>query len=174
MDVVYGADVDQDILEKTNPVFNTAKMTLFQLADAGDKSAEAICEQLGLTREGTQNSRTTEASSEQMTAASVLIETRYRTMGVLAEESGCDTCVDLPCGYTPRAVEFARKGIPFVGMDLPAAVKDAQLAILSLLDGKERELVAFRGVDATNCASLEAALEGVEGSLCITTEVTIV
>ena len=170
MDVSFEANVDQEILERTNPVFNTAKMTLFQLADSGDANAGAICEKLGLTREGTQNSRTTEASSEQMVAASLLVETRYRTMGVLAEESGCDSCVDLPCGYTPRAVEFARKGIPFIGMDLPVAVKEAQPAILSLLDGEERELVAFRGVDATNYASLEAALEGVEGSLCITTE----
>ena len=170
MDFFDGAYIDQNILEQTNPVFNTAKMTLFQLADSGNKDAAAISEKLGLTREETQNSRTTTASPEQMTAAAVLIETRYRTMGILAEKSGCDICIDLPCGYTPRAVEFARKKIPFIGMDLPAAIAEAEPAILSLLDDEEKKLVRFRRVDATNYASLEAALEGVQGSLCITTE----
>ena len=170
MNFFDGADIDQNILEQTNPVFNTAKMTLFQLADSGNKDALAICEKLGLTREGTQNSRTTTASPEQMEAAALLIETRYRTMGILAEKSGCGTCVDLPCGYTPRAVEFAGKNIPFIGMDLPAAIAEAEPAILSLLDDEKKKLVKFRGVDATNYASLEAALEGVEGSVCITTE----
>ena len=170
MNFFNGADVDQNILEQTNPVFNTAKMTLFQLADSGSKEAAAISEKLGLTREGTQNSKTTTASSEQMTAAAVLIETRYRTMGLLAEKSGCDVCIDLPCGYTPRAIEFAGKKIPFIGMDLPAAIAEAEPAILSLLDDEEKKLVRFSGVDATNYASLEEALEGVQGSLCITTE----
>ena len=170
MDFYNGADIDQNILEQTNPVFNTAKMTLFQLADSGNRDAVAICEKLGLSREETQNSRTTTASPEQMAAASLLIETRYRTMGILAEKSNCDICVDLPCGYTPRAVEFAGKKIPFIGMDLPAAIAEAEPAILSLLDDDGKKLVKFRGVDATNYASLEAALEGVQGSLCITTE----
>ena len=170
MSFINGTETDQNILEQTNPVFNTAKMTLFQLADAGNKDAAAICEKLGLTKEETQNSRTTTASPEQMEAAALLIETRYRTMGALAEKSGCDHYVDLPCGYTPRAIEFAGKNIPFIGMDLPAAIAEAEPAILYLLDDEKKKLVKFRGVDATNYASLEAALEGVEGSICITTE----
>ena len=47
-----GAEIDQKILEQTNPVFNTAKMTLFQLADSGNKDAAAISEKLGLTSVG--------------------------------------------------------------------------------------------------------------------------
>ena len=74
MSFINGTETDQNILEQTNPVFNTAKMTLFQLADAGNKDAAAICEKLGLTREETQNSRTTTASLEQMEAAALLIE----------------------------------------------------------------------------------------------------
>lgn len=170
MDVFEGINIDQTILEQTNPVFNTAKMTLFQLSAAGNEDAAAIAENLGLTREETQNSKTTTASPEQMTAGSVMMETRFRTMGILAENSGCDVCIDLPCGYTPRAIEFARKKIPFIGMDLPAAIAEAEPAILSLISEEERNLIIFKGVDATNYASLKAALEGVEGSLCITTE----
>lgn len=46
MSFINGTETDQNILEQTNPVFNTAKMTLFQLADAGNKDAAAICERL--------------------------------------------------------------------------------------------------------------------------------
>lgn len=170
INVFEGNNIDQTILEETNPVFNTAKMTLFQLAGTGNKDAADIAEKLGLTREETQNSRTTTASSEQMTASAIVMETRFRTMGILAENSGCDVCIDLPCGYTPRAIEFARKKIPFIGMDLPAAIAEAEPAILSLMSEEERKLVKFKGVDATNYASLKSALDEVEGSICITTE----
>ena len=37
-----GIEIDQDLLERTNPVFNTARMTLFQLAAAGHDDAKAL------------------------------------------------------------------------------------------------------------------------------------
>ena len=53
---------DQSVLERVNPVFNTAKMTIFQLAAAGNQDAAAIANKLGLSFEQTQNS--SEASLE--------------------------------------------------------------------------------------------------------------
>ena len=41
--------MDQSLLERVNPVFNTAKMTIFQLAAAGDQAAAAIAEKMNLT-----------------------------------------------------------------------------------------------------------------------------
>lgn len=38
-----------NLLEQVNPVFNTAKMTVFQLASIGDKDAAEIVEKLNLT-----------------------------------------------------------------------------------------------------------------------------
>ncbi len=138
--------IDQDFLERINPVFNTAKMTLFQLASTGDKNAAEISERLKLTREGTQD----DITPDELLSNSVILETRYRTMGALAEKSGYATEVDLPCGYTPRAIEFANKGIRFVGLDLPAAINEAEPVITSLIDEDKRGLVRFKGVDATN------------------------
>ncbi len=46
---------DNTLLERVNPIFNTAKTTLFQLSGAGDTDAAAIAEKLGLTLEGTHN-----------------------------------------------------------------------------------------------------------------------
>ena len=53
-------EYDQALLERVNPVFNTAKMTTYNLASTGDKDAKAICDSLGLTFDTTQNSSTTD------------------------------------------------------------------------------------------------------------------
>jgi anti-anti-sigma factor len=158
--------VDQNFLERINPVFNTAKMTLFQLASTGDKNAEKIAESLKLTMEGTQDT----ATAEELLTNSIILETRYRTMGALAEKSGYATKVDLPCGYTPRAIEFAKKGIRFVGLDLPAAINEAGPVITSLIDEKDRHMVRFEGIDATNYDSLKEIFDDIDGEVCITTE----
>ena len=170
MDIIDITDVDLSVLERTNPVFNTAKMTLFDMANAGDEDARAISEALGLTQEETQNSRTVVATPAQVIASTLTVETRFRTMGEMAARSGCATVVDLPCGYTPRAIQFARKGIPYVGLDLPATIAEAEPAITSLLTEDERALVSFCGVDATNNETLRHALKDVQGPICITTE----
>lgn len=124
---------------------------------------------MGLTLEATQNSATTTASPEQVLGGTIMLETRYRTMERLAEESGC-TLVDLPCGYTPRAIAFAKKGLPYYGLDLPVVIREASEQIPALIPPERRGLVHFREVDATNYASLEKALEDIDGSVCITTE----
>ena len=94
-------DVDYSLLEKVNPVFNTARMTLFQLAANGNTDAAALAKSMGLTMEETQNSTNTKASPEQVLGGTIMLETRYSTMTRLVEESGF-TPVDIPCGYTRR------------------------------------------------------------------------
>ena len=163
------AAVDYALLEKVNPVFNTAKMTLFQLATNGDADAAALAKRMGLTLDATQNSATTKASPEQVLGGTIMLEIRYRTMACLAEESGY-TLVDLPCGYTPRAIEFAEKGRPYYGLDLPAVIQEASENITALIPPERRALTHFRAVDATNYASLEKALEDIDGPVCVNTE----
>ena len=161
--------VDYTLLEQVNPVFNTAKMTLFQLAANGDRDAAALAKSMGLTLEATQNSANTKASPEQVLGGTIMLEARYRTMASLAEKSGY-TLVDMPCGYTPRAIEFARKGLPYYGLDLPVVVREASEKILALIPAEHGELAHFREVDATNYASLEKALEDIKSPVTITTE----
>ena len=163
------AAVDYALLEKVNPVFNTAKMTLFQLAANGDEDAAMLSKRMGLTLEATQNSATTKASPEQVLGGTIMLEIRYRTMARLAKESGY-TLVDLPCGYTPRAIEFAKKGQPYYGLDLPAVIREASENIPALIPPERRALAHFQAVDATNYASLEKALEDIDGPVCVNTE----
>ena len=122
--------MDLNLLERTNPVFNTAKMTLFQMAYAGNEDAAKIAQLIGLQQE----KELAEYEPEELLNNTIVLETRFRTMGALAMQSGCGTMVDLPCGYTPRAIEFAGKGLRFVGLDLPAAIAQAGPAITSLID----------------------------------------
>ena len=164
-----GVDIDNSLLEKVNPVFQTAKMTLFQLAANGDPDAAALAEAMGLTREATQDSANTTASPEQVLGGTIMLEARYRTMESLAEASGY-TLVDLPCGYTSRGIAFARKGLPYYGLDLPVVVREISERAGAMVPAVQRELVRYREVDATNYASLERAVDDIEGEICITTE----
>ena len=55
--------------------------------------------------------------------------------GELAKKSV--TVVDLPCGFTPQALEFAKSDNKSVVMDLPATINEVQPAIMSLLDDNQ-------------------------------------
>ncbi len=161
--------MDRALLEKVNPIFQTAQMTLFFLAVSGDPDAAMLVRKMGLDRDRMQNSMHSTASPEQVLSDIIMMEIRYRTMGRLAEHSGC-TLVDLPCGYTPRALSFAKKGLPYYGLDLPIVIREAAERLSSLIPPEKRSLVRFREADATNYISLEKALADIKGSICITTE----
>lgn len=161
---------DLKILERVNPVFNTAKMCLYQLAMIGDKDAIAISEKLGLEKDETQNGTETAISENQLKVSLAMMETRYRTMEAMEKAAGCRTIVDLPCGYTPRGIQLAGSGMNYVGLDLPATILEAEPVVLSLIEENNRKNVTYAGVDATNYGSLEKVLKDKEGPFCITTE----
>lgn len=162
-------EINPDILERANPVFNTAKMTLYQLATSGDEDSIRVARELGFTKD-TQNSVTTSSDSEKLLLESLLMDMRYHTMEQMAMKEGDFTEVDLPCGYLPKALRFVNAGHRFVGLDLPATIAEAKPAINALLNEKQRKMVKFAGVDATNFNSLQSALSDVKGKVVITTE----
>ena len=161
---------NQSLREIVNPVFKTAKITLFHLASTGDEDAKKIVDKLGLTFETVQDSELTEEAQNQLLWESIFYEIRFRTINKLIETSGFDVEVDLPCGYTPRAVEFARQNKKFVGLDLPATIYEAEPAIMSLIDEERRKLISFHAVDATNYFSLKKIFDEINAPVCITTE----
>ena len=162
-------NVDGELLERANPIFNTAKMTLYQLAASGDEDSIRLVERLGFT-EDTQNSATTTSDAVKLLIESLLMDMRYHTIEKLAMEEGDFTEIDLPCGYLPKALRYTKAGHRFVGLDLPAAITEVEPAINALLNEEQKKMVKFAGVDATNYASLKSALSDVEGKVVITTE----
>ena len=69
-------EINQDLLEKTNPIFNTALMTLYQLAAAGYDDARDVAERLNLTQEDTQNSKTVKGDDYDLFVNSVIMDVR--------------------------------------------------------------------------------------------------
>lgn len=65
--------VNQSLRETANPVFNTAKMTLFHLASAGDEDAKKLVDKLGFTFEATQDAVISETSQNQLLWESIFM-----------------------------------------------------------------------------------------------------
>ena len=150
---------------RTNPVFLTAKTAVCLMTRAGVEDAEKIRHCLGLD-----DNQPLQAMPDDDTILgnAVVVEAKYRTMCRLIEQSGCRVCVDLPCGYTPKALHLTEKGLKFIGLDLPIVAGEAGPVLQQLAPFPEK--MSFVGVDATNYASLEGALADVSEPICITTE----
>ena len=156
---------DYSAMARTNPVFMTAKTAVCLMAQAEIPDAERIVRSLKIeNKEPLQEL----SGSAVILGNALVVEAKYRTMCSLIENSGYRTCVDLPCGYTPKALHLTAKGIHFIGLDLPIVVQEMEPVMHSLAAYPER--MAFHPVDATNYDSLDAALENTAGPLCITTE----
>ena len=157
--------IDYSVQARTNPVFLTGKTAICLMARAGIADADSIVHRLGLEDDQPLQSMT---DPDTILGNAIVVEAKYRTMCRLIEERGYRVCVDLPCGYTPKAIHLTQKNFRFVGLDLPIVVQEVAPIISSLADNSE--LMTFREVDATNYESLAAALRDIDEPLCITTE----
>ena len=162
------AALEKELRERTNPVFNTAKATVMNICLSGDEDARLLAERLGI------DTGSVMRESEQKTvfgmANTAVLETRYRTMNALISALEMGTVLDIPCGYTPRALNKAFRDIHYIGCDLPAVIDEMGPAMGAMLAERGVKNKEFRSADATNYASLRSALDTVEGELCITTE----
>lgn len=158
----------QELNERTNPVFNTAKSTMMNLCIAGDEDARLLAESLGIDAESLASGKEREVAFG--VDLTVMVETRYRTANKIISTRKEKTVIDLPCGYTPRAMNELIRDKHYIGCDLPAVADELSQAvgeILTVHGIKDKEI---HGVDATNYRSLRNALNSVEGEICITTE----
>ena len=157
--------VDYSAQARTNPVFMTAKTAVCLMAQAGIPDAAEIARQLEL---GSAAEVSGMKDSGTLLGNEMVVEAKYRTMCGLIEASGYRINVDLPCGYTPKALHLTAKGLRFIGLDLPIVAGEAGPILSTLADHPER--MRFEGVDATNPDSLAAALRDVREPICLTTE----
>ena len=150
---------------RSNPVFMTAKTAVCLMAKAGIDDSMIIRNLLGLEDNTPLQGM---ADADVILGNALVVEAKYRTMCRLIEDSGYHVCVDLPCGYTPKALRMTEKGLRFVGLDLPIVAQEIEPVLCSIAVYPER--MSFSGVDATNYNSLETALQGIDEPLCISTE----
>ena len=157
--------VDYNAQARTNPVFMTAKTAVCLMAQAGIPDAAEIARRLGLSSAAEVSGM---KDAETLLCNELVVEAKYRTMGRLIEAAGFRINVDMPCGYTPKALHLTAKGLRFLGLDLPIVAGEAGPILTGLADHPER--MRFEGIDATNPDSLAAALKDVREPICLTTE----
>lgn len=158
-------ELGYNVQARINPVFFTAKTAICLMAKAGINDADKIVHCLKLEdNQPLQNM----ADSDTILGNAIVVEAKYRTMCSLIEKSGYNICVDLPCGYTPKALHLTEKNFRFIGLDLPIVAEEFAPIIQSLSAYPKN--IFFSGVDATNYESLATALRDVDEPLCITTE----
>lgn len=159
-----------DYRTMVNPTYLTAKSTVFLLAVAGNEDAKRMIAGLGLedalSRRDPSDTLVSEADAKAlMTGVAVAIEARYAALSRTLKNDGCKNLLDVACGYTPRAIFCKNNGISYAGLDVPVVAEELQ----SFAD-KEGLGKVYHGGDATNAASLSAAVEGFEGEVLISSE----
>ena len=150
------------LLLTVNPVFSTAKGCLGLLSHTGIKEAADLAKVIDLTVP-----RSSDTPPEILRSYMVSNEARYHIGNKMAEQSGCDVIIDLPCGYVPRGLSISKTSKHFYGLDLPAVVEELEPAIRGLATKEQNELMHYHAVDATNLDSLREALKDVRGKICI-------
>ncbi len=160
-----------ELRARTNPSFNSAKSALVYLMGAGDENAALMAKELNIEPEKVFQGEQQEALGlGMMTAVDAYCETMTQLLAALPEQ----TIVDLGCGFTPRALGPELAGKHYIGCDLPIVIDDVKPLMEKLLAGKNRPAPAeFKAADFTNYTSLRAALDGVKGPLCLTSEGTL-
>ena len=141
-----------ELYELTNPVFNTAKMTLTLLSAVGNEDSIAIEKALGFEQMPHVDAKGDEYALLKRIGA-ITIELRYALANRMIEQAGNKNVLDLACGYTPKAKYLMDRGFSYVGGDLPAVVEDMARVSKELLGGK----ALFQAVDVTNGESVAAA-----------------
>ncbi len=161
--------MDHKELQKTvNPIYLTAKSTLGLLKKAEDPDAMALLPLIGLDTQLEEQAKTVPPAF--WPAYKIAQLSRYEILNTAALRSSAPNIVDLPSGYSPRGFRVSSAGKRYFGFDLPAVIDDMAPAAGKIMTPEQRRLASYHAVDATNYASMKAALGDVEGELCIVTE----
>ena len=167
---------DNSAMMKTNPVFLTGIGATRNLGQSGDEIARAYAAaidpsgKLNMAPLETGN-ETMEIFGEKIKALNIIfsLEYRHKMMNAFIYKSGYRNVLDLPCGYTPRAVRMGENGINYVGGDLPVVIQT--MTRISAPYRKDFKTVnEYREVDVTNPASMNDAADLLNGKIIITTD----
>ncbi len=160
-----------ELRARTNPAFNGAKSTLVYLMKAGDEDAAMMAGELHIDPDEVFKEGQKSALSVGMMAGT---DAYHEIMNQFLAAAPEKTIIDLGCGYTPRALCKDLENKRFIGCDLPIVIDGMAPLMKRLLAGKNRPAPAeYRAADFTSFASLRAALDGVEGPVCLTAESTL-
>lgn len=163
LDVIEGRKGEGSLEHDINPVYDTARNCLVNLAKAECQEALLLNKYLRFTEN-------TEVDNPIAKGTALFQEIRYRFVNRAIEETGYKNIMDVGCGFSPRAIPFSKKGYDYVGADLPAAIKELYPAISLCMNDDQKSHAKFIGLDATNPGALVDAAKEMDGPICIVTE----
>lgn len=164
---------EQELLRSVNPSYTTGKGCLAMLLGTGDPDAAGLVKTIDLSElQNNDLMPENETTKEIVKAYMVGQDARYHVWNRIAEESGCDVIIDLPCGYLPHGLAVARMGKTYYGFDLPVVINEIEPAISEVCKTQNlaNDKIHYCSVDATNYESMKRALEGIKGKICIITD----
>lgn len=153
--------------ETSNPVIDTARLTISQLAVAGVPEAANLADLFNF-KNFMSNYQVT---GEKVSPLSVVQEARYSFINRCVEDSGMKNIMDLGCGFSPRGLVMARKGFNYLGCDLESATK-AMSGIVDKISKTENlpGRFAYRLTDITEPQSVKTAADTLDGSILMCCE----
>lgn len=158
-----GMAEEDSVEHNVNPVYDTAKSCLVNLARANCKEADRLNEQLGFFANMSSNNAINQGIA-------LFQEIRYKFVNDTIETSGYKNIFDIGCGFSPRGLYLAERGYKYVGVDLPGAIKSISPAVEACINDNGKDNIKYCGVDATDPESMLKAAKWLDGPVCITTE----
>ncbi len=160
-------DTISNLAETSNPVIDTARLTISQLAAA--KVPEAI--NLAELFDFKDFMNNYQVIGEKVSPLAVVQEARYSFINRCVENSNIKNIMDLGCGFSPRGLVMARKGYNYLGCDLESATK-AMSEIVDKISKTESLLgrFAYQLTDITQPLSVETAADSMDGEILMCCE----
>ena len=159
----------KDLQAIVNPIYTTAKGLLNLLMAGGDPDALKLAphmkqEDLSKVPEDKR------PPPEMVNCFKIGQMARSDIFNNVALKCGKQTIIDLPCGYSTRCFKVADNGQKYIGMDLPIVIDEINYMTSKVVTEKQKPLISFHAVDATNYESMRQVLNDVKGEICIITE----
>lgn len=160
-------DMKINSAETTNPVIDTARLTISQLAAAGVPEAVNLAGIFGF-QDFMSNYQ---VSGEKISPLAVVQEARYSFINRSVESSGLMNVMDLGCGFSPRGLVMARKDRNYLGCDLESATR-AMSEIADKVSAAENlpGRFGYRLTDITDPLSVKEAAASMDGKILMCCE----
>lgn len=157
----------KELQAKVNPVYTTGKGTAAMLAAAGNMDAAAIVSKMDMSG----LARGDKPVPQEIQRAYVVgLQARYEISNNMIINANKPNVIDLPSGYTPRAVDMAKRGMHYYGFDLPVVADEVGPIIEGIMPDELKSMSGHYGVDATNYESMRSKLDGMKGEAIIVTD----
>lgn len=175
--------MDNEILERINPIYKNEQEYLKHLAAVGIEGALKLYGSLkfsGLPADPSKVTPSLSSLSDASEASSFTLEkcleiadeARFLMTNEMIRGYEATNVIEIPCGYTPRGLILANEGYKYVGLDLPVVISDIGPAVRALSENYSHRAI-YKSMDATNFGSMTHALENVNGELTIVSEIML-